>query len=70
MCDAFIKQCTQTFPFWRQDIQAVRFYYWPIVQDSGVPTAHDKPGSLTCPVYSTDTLEHLSWKEPHTISPF
>jgi len=45
------------------------------VQDTGAPNTHDKPGSLTCPVYSTDTREHLSWKEPvHTnyvyTSPF
>ena len=26
------------------------FYKWRIVQDTGAPTTHDKPGSLTCPV--------------------
>jgi len=25
------------------------------VQDTGAPTPHDKPGSLTCPTQSTDT---------------
>jgi len=30
------------------------------VQDTGAPTTHDKPGSLTCPVYSIDTREHFS----------
>ena len=30
------------------------------MQDSGAPSTHDKPGSLTCPVYSTDKLEHFS----------
>ena len=23
---------------------------WPIVQDTGAPTTHGKPGSLTCPL--------------------
>jgi len=27
------------------------FYLWPIVQDTGAPTTHDKPCSLTYPVY-------------------
>jgi len=34
------------------------------VQDTGAPTTHDKPGSLTCPVLSIDTQEHFSWEEP------
>jgi len=38
----------------RRGIQIVSFY--------------GKPYSLTCPVYSTDTREHLSWKEPLHIS--
>jgi len=31
-------------------IKIVSFYKWTILQDTGAPTAHDKPGSLTCPV--------------------
>ena len=43
---------------------------WPIVQDTEAPTTHDKPGSLTCPVSSTDKREHFSWEEPVHISIF
>jgi len=31
-------------------IKIVSFYQLTILQDTGAPTAHDKPGSLTCPV--------------------
>jgi len=37
-------------PIRRRCIQIVSFYLWTIVQDTGAPTTHDKPGSLTCPV--------------------
>jgi len=47
---------------WHTD--CVSFYQWPTVQDTGAPKTKDKPCSLMCPVYSTDTLEHLSRKEP------
>ena len=30
------------------------YYLNFIVQDTGAPTTHDKPGSLTCPVLSTE----------------
>jgi len=55
-------------PIRHRGMQFVRFYKWPIVQNTGAPTTHDKPGSLTCPVYSTDTWEHFSRKEPVHIS--
>jgi len=38
--------------------EIVSFFYWPIVQDTGAPITHDKPGSLTYPIYGTDTREH------------
>ena len=40
-------------------IQIVNFNYWPTVQDTGAPPTHDKPGSLTYPVYSTDTRKQI-----------
>jgi len=33
---------------WRRSIQIVSFYSLHIVQNTGAPTTHDKPGSLTC----------------------
>ena len=54
-------------PIRHRGIQTVRFYQWPIVHDTGAPTTHDKPGSLTCPMYSTDTQEHFSWEEQDLV---
>ena len=31
-------------------------FYFLLVQDTEAPTTHDKPGSFTCPVFSTDTI--------------
>ena len=39
-------------------------FLWPIVQDTAAPTTHDKPGSLTCPLCSTDT-----GTREHTVFP-
>ena len=60
---------TQTLcPFGVGRIPMVSFYQWPYVQDTGAPTIHGKPGSLTCPVQITNTREHFSWEEPVHIS--
>jgi len=45
--------CLATHSAWpirRRGIQKISFYEWPIVQDTGAPTTHDKPGSLRCSV--------------------
>lgn len=34
------------------------------MRNTGVPNTYDKPESLLCPVYSTDTRDHFSWEEP------
>jgi len=56
-------------PIRRQGIQIVSFSKWPIVQNNGAPTTHDKPATLMCPVYSIHTQEHFAWEEPvHTCT--
>ena len=51
-------------PLRRRGKHIVSFCLWPILQDTGAPTTHNKPGFLMCRVCSTDKRDHCSWEEP------